>query len=369
MIVKHRWPSLTENGVPDWLTEAYNAGTADFREIFPTPTNGRTLSETISRWKRAGQLQLERRHRHLKTRHKKPKQWTRPEFTTFVQDEFTRDPVSGWVRFVDGAWATMSGNEKCGEKWESPIVNSPGWRALPKAGCQSAKQAAGDFLISERSSQAPLVQTSWTNAAYYAIDFLEADIAGDHELRSAIKEKWIGAVLSHFNNGEECHQQLVAIAKSIAPDRVRTLMISSVRRRLENQDWHLKLRAFMKSWDSDDSIALSDLMHSLLVSSSRRRTDIRLPKKSSARRRAAYDDEFTKSRGFISAFHRLADVDPKIAKQLSAKLTKQRVILGDEPHGTVPVLLIHALLLFPETWSEHLAKNNAILADYSTESI
>ncbi len=351
-VVERFWSGEIEGGVPGWLVDAYNAEASDFRGIFPKPTRNRTLAKTILRWRKANQLRSERRSQRLKVRLEKREKWTRAKFNDFIQNEFARAPVSGWVRFAKLAWATLPGDQAYAGEFESTIINSPGWKALSTSGRQAAKKAARMFLLSECSEGGPSAQTNWTEAAYQAISLLRDRFVEDQELLIAVKEKWIAATVYHVTNEKDYHQNLIKLAKSISADQIRSHMILRVKICLNTPNSFFPLRAFKTAWDSEDSSALTNL-----IISSLRKVPKRLNSREHSRRTKTHlrkmkqkNYDLSRSQGYVDVFHYLADVDPESAERLIGKLAEQRIKLVEEPHGAVPVLLIHGLLRLPHLW-------------------
>lgn len=354
-IIGHLWIPATKSGIPTVLAEAYQTLGQDFRDVFPRPTKGRSFEETVMRHHRLIALLRERRERHyesLRSRRLGHLQPTRAELTEMIERELPTEPQSAWVRFSMWAFESLEGDEEDSEE-RFQTLKSAGWRAFSEDGHRLLRSAAREFLITREASYTPGEWSNWLEAAYLAIDLLLAEVETDSDLRRIVGERWIDAVLHHFNNAEERHQALVKLIAGIAPIRARRWLFGQVAASLDAGSWPLDLRAFAASWDKQYSNELVDLIYDRLSRSWKWLPIRRISRdfrKSEKRRRNLGRNVREEPKGIVMGFHFLADVDSDAARRLLLLLAYGRPHPRREPYALLPLLLLHGLLRFPETW-------------------
>lgn len=348
-LVNWMWFAATEAAVPSWLVSAFERQGDDFKALFPRPSRARSFEETLLRFHRAAILRTAHRDRRYKKR-VRPKSWTRKEFTEFIEKEFHHDPISGWARFANRAWNRMAGDEERIGGRATKLLESPGWKALSKDGQSMAHEAARRFLVTERSNYQPGYRSTWDEAGYQAIDLLESLILSDMVLANAVSERWIDSVVHHFNDGEDRHQELVGIVKSLSPSAVRRLMVANTENAFDFREWPLCLNAYRLSWNRDDSNVLTDLMLSRMMGSIRKRKLSLRTRMYRAVVKQAELRDLKQSGGIAFAFHFLTEVDETAALYLVDALTRMPLAMQKNPHPAVPLVLLHALLRSQERW-------------------
>lgn len=353
LMIQTFWRMGTEDGMPIFLNGVYEKGSVEFRGLFPIPRNGRSIEETISRYhmavKRHGERNILQKNRRLARYNNLV---SRLDFTNAITEQLQSDPISGWVNFANYAFEARSPDEEKEKGKLDEIIESLGWNGLSAEAKKSARVAAGRFLVEKTYEFKAGYWSNWLEAAYQAIDLLYDDIYADIEAWSSTIEKWKFAVLKRFNNAEERHQDLVKLLKLAAPEIVRAIMMQEVRNDLEETEYCMSIREFAKSWDSEDSVALSKLIGSLLCGSDRKRIllrrEVMLPTKS-------YHDEkeeARKARAFTSALHFLVKNDSESARILLSGLCRTPIYFRNKPHPGLPLLLISGAFHFPELWPE-----------------
>jgi len=189
-------------------------------------------------------------------------------------------------------------------------------------------------------------------AAYQAIDLLHDEFQADPKAWSSTLEKWKFAVLKHFNNAEERHQQLVNLVKLAAPETVRAVMMREIREDLEETEYCMSIRQYAKSWDREDSASVSSLVDSLLCGSDRKRVLRGRKRMIPAKSRDDEKEEARKARAFTMVLHFLVKNDPEGARILVSDLCRAPLLFRDNPHPAFPLVLISGAFHFPELWSE-----------------
>jgi len=82
-----------------------------------------------------------------------------------------------------------------------------------------------------------------------AIWLLRDRIRTDSELRTAIADKWIDAITGRFNNGEDHHQEMVALAYALNPGRCIQSLLREIKDDDERHGQILALRSYERCWD------------------------------------------------------------------------------------------------------------------------
>lgn len=353
LMIQTFWRGATEDGIPIFLSGAYEQGSEEFRGLFPIPRNGRSIEEAITRYHLAVKRHSERRNRQQNRRLARSKQpLSRLDFTNNITAQLQSDPISAWVNFANHAFDSRSPDEEKEIGRLDEIIESLGWYGLSTESKKSARVAARRFLVEETYEFKPGYWSNWLEAAYQAIDLLHDEINADIESWSSTIEKWKFAILRHFNNAEERHHDLVNLLKLAAPATVRAIMMQEVRCELENTEYCMSLRQFKKSWGNEDSAGLSKLIDSLLCGSDRKRILKRregmLPAKSGLDEK----EDVRNARAFTAALHFLVENDPDSARGLVRGLCRAPMYFRYKPHPALPLLLISGAFHFPELWSE-----------------
>ena len=352
-VAKQIWFDATIGGTPEWLASAYETGGDEFRGIFPVPRRGRGLGETISRFHQAAKLRFERRRRKWEEVGRNPKKTqTRAEYTEKLENMLRDDPKSGWVVFTMYAFRIFPQEEEKGEGKQGCITGSPGWATLPEEARANARSAARLFLETERSEYESGMWSNWLEAAYQAIDLLHDDIAMDEAFGKLVATNWNCAVLYHFNDSEDRHQQLVKLMKTFLPEKVRGIMSAEIRRELETSEHCMSFRQYGAGWDNDDSDALATLLTSQLCGSDRKRILRHRERMQPGKIRHDREKESHRARSFLPAFHFLANADLESAKSLVLNLCRAPASFRKDPHPAYPLMLICGILHFPHLWDK-----------------
>lgn len=189
-------------------------------------------------------------------------------------------------------------------------------------------------------------------AAYQAIDLLFCEIGENHDLWAQEIVKWKFAVLRRFNNAEERHQQLVRLVKSVDSESVRSVMLRDVRDDLENREYCMSLRKYSRSWDGEDTVALSFLVGSLLFGADRQRVLENRKRMMPSKVRFDEEEEAEKVRSFMMALQFLVENDPNGARLFVDGLCRSPLSFRNNPHPAYPLVLISSAFYFPDDWDQ-----------------
>lgn len=234
----------------------------ELRDIFPPIRKpGSDLHDTLLRFERAGELILARRQKRNRARMraitKKHVTWEEV-FLKGVEQCGNGEPA-GWINVVFGA----RGDGQAGEWDDSGIESSRLLMQLTEKQRGSIRDCARRFLLEFDDTRSETgYRTNWSEAAYEAVKWLREKIFADSLLKDAVSEKWIGALIDAFNNGEEAHQEIVRMALQLNPEQTRSWFRRLLDRQLheDGDGWLPVLRAFEIAWGRTLSIELADFL-------------------------------------------------------------------------------------------------------------
>ena len=131
------------------------------------------------------------------------------------------------------------------------ILKLPGWLAAGEELRAFIITSAREFLIQHDDGYSELgMRTNFSDPGYAAIWLLRDHVRAEPDLRKAVADKWIGSIIGFFNNGEADHQEMVALAYEISPERCTQALLREV---LDDDCRHgrvLALRAFRLCWNA-----------------------------------------------------------------------------------------------------------------------
>lgn len=234
----------------------------ELRNVFPPIRKpGHDLHDTLHRFERAGELILARHRKKNEARLRR----IRKEHLTW--EEVFRTGVAqccsgearGWINVVYGAHGDSDSQE-----WaNSGVLGSELFMKLTEHERESVRTCARRFLVEfddERGEEDN--RTNWSEAANEAVKCFRNEIADDPLLRKAVSEKWIGAIIDSFNNGEDTHLEMVRLAYEFNPTEAKRWMRKLLDRQLheDGEGWLSVLRSFENAWDRTLSIELADFL-------------------------------------------------------------------------------------------------------------
>ena len=235
---------------------------SEVRDVFPPIRKPRLdIHDTLVRLEKAGELILKRHQERNRKRHaaiaKKHTTWKDVFDKGLAQ---CRDGKSGgWINVAHG----LRGDTSSDEWASSGVENSTLFLQQTVEDRATIRDCARRFLfVFKDERDESNCATNRSEAAYRAIEWLRDEILANVELQDEVREKWIGAVVDAFNNGEEEHQELVRLACQLEPDRSRGWLRTLLDRRLkgEGEGWLLDLRAFESSWTRELSEELAEFI-------------------------------------------------------------------------------------------------------------
>lgn len=228
----------------------------ELRAALPTPRKY-DIDQTLSRLQRARELRLQRRKQRLQAKHKKP---SRAELLAADLRCIRQGNATWWVAFAEHARIQDADDAKAvsANLRYFDITTFPGWTSLSDVDRQDATEAARRFLIGCRDGRsAPDRPTNYSSAAYMGIRLLYCRVEHDEELRTAISVNWIDAIMDYWEQGNDHHQEMVALAYRIAPDQTIERLLFQLRTDNEKNGLTLALLPFRKCWDGKLSSALT----------------------------------------------------------------------------------------------------------------
>jgi hypothetical protein len=139
------------------------------------------------------------------------------------------------------------------------VTTTPGWQNADVSRRILIKEAARKFLIGCSDGYETLrARSTFSDPGYLAIWLLRDEFDSNRELREAVSKNWINAIVGFFNNGEDHHQEMVALAYALNADTT----IDALRREVEDcfqQHGHiLAWRGFAGCWNDRLSSILAE---------------------------------------------------------------------------------------------------------------
>jgi hypothetical protein len=214
---------------------------------------------TLDRHQRAQELLKERNQRRWRRHSKVPR---RRELLNHALEVIRKGNSNGWVGFSE--YAFVSGAPEVKPDWKVSrldIATSPGWRDINPSEKEEITEAARRFLLEyEDKRENPRQCTNYSDAGYLAIRLLRQHIKTDRNLRRAIKDKWIYCVTDRLNNAEEEHQEQIALAYRLSPERVTNRLLLAIQADDASAGLSFGFNVFGRAWCKKISAALTDFV-------------------------------------------------------------------------------------------------------------
>jgi hypothetical protein len=139
------------------------------------------------------------------------------------------------------------------------VTQMPGWlksdekrRTLIKASAEAFLQNCSDDFGTLRA------RSTFSDPGYLAIWLLRGEFDGDAELRHCIAKNWIRSIVGRFNNGEDYHQEMVALAYRANPEETIDALRDEAEESFRRHGYILSWRAFGACWESRLSAVLGE---------------------------------------------------------------------------------------------------------------
>jgi NACHT domain len=236
----------------------------ELRSVFPRIQKPSCdLHDTLCRFERAGDLMLARRRKRNEARMRRitKKHVTCKEVFRKGVEQCCDGESVGWINVVLGS----RGDSDSGEWEPAGFGSSPNFSNLTERELTAVRDCARRFILEHDDTRSePGTWTSWSEAAYASIKWLRDEVSMDPPLTRAVREKWIGAIIDTFNDGEEAHQEMVRFAHQLNPAEAR-IWFRRLLDRLLHEDgdgWLPVLRTFGATWSRALSIELADFLSS-----------------------------------------------------------------------------------------------------------
>ncbi len=234
----------------------------EVRKVFPPiQKKGLDIHETLIRFEKAGDLILKRRQiRNQKKRQRIRKRHpTAHDIFLMGLEDCRNGDTGGWIDISRGIiWSSEPMDFVV-----TRIGNTKLFLDQSEGDQQLIRDCARNFLFEFTDIRSDKNHRSnWSESAYWAISWLRNEVDADPDLRREVSQKWIGAIIDAFNNGEDEHQELVARAYRWNPDATRQWLRITLDRYLVECDagWLLPLRAFKTVWNRQLSEDLKDFL-------------------------------------------------------------------------------------------------------------
>lgn len=236
----------------------------EIRNRFPPIRKpGLDLHESMLRFEHAGELYLVRRR---KQSGRKRELRTSGELTWQAVfegglEQCRNGLADGWIDVVTALQAKANSINFV----SLDIDSAPLFLKLSNEDRSLVRETARNFLLKFKGNrEKENLSARLSESAYYAIRWLRCDLRDDAKLQTAVKSKWIGAIIDVVNNAEDEHKEMVELAFSLNPKECRNWLKRLLERRLgdEGEGWFLDLNPFDRVWDSDFSKILIEILGS-----------------------------------------------------------------------------------------------------------
>jgi len=234
----------------------------EVRAVFPPiRKSGLDMHDTLLRFEKAGELKLKQRQRknRAKLRRIRKQHPTGDDIFNGGLEQCRKGELVGWINISHGIVRDANMKFSVGANIETSKL----FQGLSEEDQAAVRDCARGFLLEfDDDGHTGERRTNFSESAYWAISWLRADFDNGPELRRAVSDKWIGAIIDAFNNGEEEQQELVTLAYRWNPTETRRWLRIQLERRLtsDGEGWLLDLRAFESTWDRQLSEDLADFL-------------------------------------------------------------------------------------------------------------
>ena len=176
------------------------------------------LDEPQARKAKAKYLWDERRRRRFK------KKRNLPDIPDLIDKELTKIANGDHWRWRNLAWflSLKKGQALYPAFPHHDVTARHGWQESEEKRRGAIKSAAREFLLRHSDGYEVLRRrTNSSDPGYAAIYLLRDELEANNSLRTAVGEKWVDAIVGRFHNGEDYHQELVALAYELNPKQSR----------------------------------------------------------------------------------------------------------------------------------------------------
>jgi hypothetical protein len=134
---------------------------------------------------------------------------------------------------------------------EHDLTEFPGWKVADESRQNEIRAAARAFLLNHSDGFAKIgARTNYCDPGFMAVWLLRDKVRADSAIKAAVATKWIEAMVSRFNNGDDHYQETAALAYELNPD---TTLRGFVREAKDDDQKHGRIHChwgFKKAWDS-----------------------------------------------------------------------------------------------------------------------
>jgi hypothetical protein len=204
------------------------------------------LDEPEARSAKARYLWDERRRRRLIKRRNVP------DIPVLIGKELGEIAKGDYWRWKNLAWylSLSEGQALYPVFPHHDVTERFGWQKSDANQRAAITNAAREFLLRHSDGYEVLGhRTNFSDPGYVAIHLLRDEIERDSGLRAAIGGKWVDAVVGRFHNGEDYHQDLVALVYELNPDKSVDGLLRKAEENYQRHGHIFAWRAFARCWD------------------------------------------------------------------------------------------------------------------------
>jgi hypothetical protein len=205
------------------------------------------LNEPEARKAKARYLWDERRRRRFRKKRKLP------DISDLVDKELAKIANGDSWRWQNLAWylSLAEGQALYPAFPHHDVTERHGWQKSDANQRTAITNAAREFLLRHSDGYEVLGhRTNFSDPGYAAIHLLRDEMEQDNDLRTAVGSKWVDAVVGRFHNGEDYHQQLVALVHALNPDKAVDGLLREAEENYQRHGHIFAWRAFARCWNN-----------------------------------------------------------------------------------------------------------------------
>jgi hypothetical protein len=188
-----------------------------------------------------------------------------PDPETLIQEDLRRIQEGNTA-----SWLDLCTHVRLGEKGHvkyaaarHDFTDSEGWKRADEPRRDTIRKAARTFLLGQDGGYTSSgSRTRNADPGYMAVWLLRGDIEREEELKAAVRDRWLDAITGYHAPGEGHHQEMIALAFSLAPNRCIEALLREARRQDRELGVIRVLRSYRRCWNERLTEAAMSLLRS-----------------------------------------------------------------------------------------------------------
>lgn len=277
-------PSIDENRLPVWVQAIWllSMGTSRAKcwDLFLQRLDEIPLLRSKFEWLRAWNLEepiaLQAKADHLSQQQRRQRSQSGispSDLEARIEYELKRSAQGESQSWADLCYHLLL---KAGDTHFKPILphdvaQTPGWLNADERRRALIRATAKEFLLKCSDNFKTLrARSTFSDPGYLAIWLLRCEFDADPELGRCVSENWIRSIVGRFNNGEDYHQEMVALAYRLNTEETIDALCEEAEDSFCRHGYILAWRAFGRCWNT----RLSAVLGQFVISHSTKREAI-----------------------------------------------------------------------------------------------